>query len=77
MAWIEAIFNFNVQTFQKLSAKCLLIKCKQKLLVPKCDSFDKHVEKNEGIKVMDMKCVHVKNETTFVSINHPFVLAQV
>lgn len=36
------------------------IKCKQKLLVPKCDFFDKHVEKNEGIKVMDMKCVHVK-----------------
>lgn len=53
------------------------IKCKQKLMVPKCDSFDKHVEKNEGIKVMDIKCVHVKNETTFVSMNHPFVLVQV
>ncbi len=53
------------------------IKCKQKLLVSKCDSFDKHVEKNEGIKVMVMKCVHVKNETTFVSMNHPFVLVQV
>jgi hypothetical protein len=53
------------------------IKCKQKLIVPKSDYFDKHVEKNEGINVMDMKCVDVKNETTFVSMNHPFVLVQV
>jgi hypothetical protein len=28
----------------------------------------------EGVKVVDVKCAHAKNETKFVSMNHPFVL---
>jgi hypothetical protein len=41
------------------------IKHKEKLFVSKWDSLEKHVGKkmNElGQKVMDMKCVHAKNE---------------
>jgi hypothetical protein len=41
------------------------IKHKEKLVVSKWDSLEKHVRKkiNElGEKVTDMKCVHAKNE---------------
>ncbi len=43
-------------------------------------SLEKHVgnRKNEkGVKVVDVKCAHAKNETKFVSINHPFVFEQI
>jgi hypothetical protein len=28
----------------------------------------------EGVKVMDLKCAHAKNQATYVSMNHPYVL---
>jgi hypothetical protein len=32
-------------------------------------------KKNEkGVKVVDLKCAHAKNETKFVSMNHLLVL---
>ncbi len=30
----------------------------------------------EGIRVMDLKCAHAKNETAYVLMNHPFILQQ-
>jgi hypothetical protein len=53
-------------------------------LVPKWDSIDKRAKKRkneEGARVMDLKCVHAKNETTYMSLCQwtifPFVEYQV
>jgi hypothetical protein len=45
---------------------CTKIKREHKLLVPKWDSLNKHVRKRKnekGVRVMDFKCAHAKNET--------------
>jgi len=60
---------------------CNKTKHKEKLLVPKWDSLDKHVgeRKNEQrLKVMDPKwCAHAKNETVYVLMNRPSIFEQV
>ncbi len=55
-------------------------KVQVELLVPKWDFFINMLGKRkneEKVKVMDLKCVHAKNETTYVSMNHPYVLQHI
>jgi hypothetical protein len=50
------------------------------LLVPKWDLFINMLGKRKNekkVKVMDLKCVHAKNETAYVSMNHPYVLQHI
>jgi hypothetical protein len=53
------------------------IEKKENLLVPKWDSFEKHVGKiknEEAVKVVDVMCAHAKNEIKFVSMNRLSIL---
>jgi hypothetical protein len=60
---------------------CNKIEHKEKLLVPKWDSLDKHVgerKSEQRLKVMDPKwCAHAKNEIVYVLMNQPSIFQQV
>jgi len=56
---------------------CTKMKHKENLLITKWYSFDKHARKRkneQGMKVVDAKCVHIKNKLTDVSMNQLFIL---
>jgi hypothetical protein len=55
------------------------IERKEKLLIPKWDLLEKHVKKKnneEGVKVVNVKCTHARNEIKFVSMNCLSILEQ-
>ncbi len=56
------------------------IERKEKVLIPKWDLLEKHVRKRnneEGVKVVNVKCAHARNEIKFVSMNCLFILEQI
>jgi hypothetical protein len=75
-SWVKVVFDPTINLLVVKCKVCTKIKRKKKLLVPKWDSLEKHVGKRkneERVKVVDVKCAHAKNETKFVSINHPSI----
>ncbi len=80
LPWVETIFDANGNLLIVRCKVYIKIERKQKLLIPKWDSFEKHARKRkneEEVKVVDIKCAYAKNETKFVSMNCPSVLKQV
>ncbi len=56
------------------------IERKEKLLIPKWDLLEKHARKRnneEGVKVVNVKCAHARNEVKFVSMNCLSILEQI
>jgi hypothetical protein len=70
MPWAEPIFNeVGLLSIVKCHV-CTRIERKEKQLVVKKDSIDKHVGKKKGFDgkwIMDPKCMHVKNEICYYS----------
>jgi len=51
---------------------CMRIERKEKKLVAKWDFIEKHVGKRKGSYgkwIMDLKCVHVKNESSYAQLS--------
>ncbi len=72
MRWAKAIFNNDNILFVVRCIVCAKMECKEKLLVPKWDSLEKHVKKRRNEfrqKVIDMKCAHAENEVQYVVMN--------
>ncbi len=72
MRWAKAIFNNDNILFVVRCIVCTKMECKEKLLVPKWDSLEKHVRKRRNEfrqKVIDMKCAHAENEVQYVVMN--------
>ncbi len=56
---------------------CTKIEKKEKILVAKCDSIEKHVGKmkdSSGNWIMDLKCIHIKNEISYVKLSTATIL---
>jgi hypothetical protein len=80
MPWAKTIFD---ATGNLSIVRCKVytkIEIKDNILKPNWDSLEKQMGKRkneEGVKVMDVKCAHAKNERKFVSMNRPSILEQV
>jgi hypothetical protein len=72
MPWVEPIFNkARLVTYVKCQI-CFQIDKKDKVLVSKWDSIEKHVSKKKtpnGKWFMDPKCKHLKNEIVYVQLS--------
>jgi len=78
--WAETIFDATRNILGVKCKVCTKIEIKDNILNPKWDSLEKQMgkRKNEkGVKVVDVKCAHAKNETKFVSMNRPSIWEQV
>jgi hypothetical protein len=72
MLWVEPIFN-------EVGLKChvcIRIERKEKILVARLDFIDKHPYKKKGFDkwIMDPKCMHVKNEISYVQLFTTIIL---
>ncbi len=77
MPWVEPIFNeVGMVAFVKCCV-CSKIENKNKVLVAKWDSIEKHVRKRKtpnGKWFMDPKCGHAKNEFAYAELSTTIVL---
>jgi len=72
MPWVEPIFNKGRLVTSIKCHICYQIEKKDKVLVAKWDSIDKHVSKKkapDGKWFMDPKCKHLKNEIVYVQLS--------
>jgi len=72
MPWVKPIFN-------EVGLKChvcIIIERKEKILVVRLDFIDKHPNKKKGFDnwIMDPKCMHVKNEISYVQLFTTLIL---
>jgi hypothetical protein len=72
MPWVELIFN-------EVGLRCHVctrIERKQKKIVVKLDFIDKHPNKKKGSDkwIMDPKCMHIKNEISYVQLFTTIIL---
>jgi hypothetical protein len=68
MPWLEPIFNEVGLVFVVKSHVCTIVKRKEKKLIAKWDSINKHAGKKKGCDgkwIMDPKCMHVKHEISY------------
>ncbi len=79
MPWVEPIFNeIGLVIFVKCYV-CSKIENRDKVLVAKWDSIEKHVGKRKaygGKWFMDPKCGHAKDEIAYVQLSTIVVLQQ-
>ncbi len=79
MPWVKIIFNdVGILTIVKCIV-CSKMSKKEKLLVPKWYSLEKHVTKKktkDGQAVMDAKCTYAKYELQYATMKHPLVMKQ-
>jgi hypothetical protein len=71
MPWLEPIFNEVGLVFVVKCLVCTRIERKGKKMVVKWDFIDKHAGKKKGCDgnwIMDLKCMHVKNEISYVQL---------
>jgi hypothetical protein len=77
MPWAKPISNeVGVVSIMKCRVSTI-IKRKGKKLVAKWDSIEKHVGKRKGLDgkwIMDPKCMHVKNETSYAQLSTTTIL---
>ncbi len=69
MPWVEPIFNETGLVTSMKCCICYKIEKKDKVLVAKWDSINKHVGKRKAFNgkwFMDPKCGHAKNEIAYV-----------
>ncbi len=69
MRWEKPIFNEVIMVTSIKCCVCFLILEKNKILMVKWDSIDKHVGKRkvfDGMWFMDPKCGHVKHEIVYI-----------
>jgi hypothetical protein len=69
MPWAKPIFNEVIMVTSIKCHVCFKILKKDKVLVAKWESIDKHVGKGkalDGMWFMDPKCGHVKHEIVYV-----------
>jgi hypothetical protein len=69
MPWVEPIFyEIGVISIVRCHV-CTKIERKEKIMLAKWDSIEKHASKRKGSNgkwIMDPKCMHVKNEISHV-----------
>jgi len=71
MPWVEPIFNEVGLVSTMRCCVCTKIERKEKNWVVKWDFIIKHPSNNKGFDVkwiMDPKCMHVKNEISYVQL---------
>ncbi len=72
MPWAEPIFYEVGLVFTMKCCICSIIERKEKKLVVKWDFIEEHTNKKTGFDgkwTMDPKCMHVKNEISYVQLS--------
>ncbi len=76
MPWAEPIYNEVDLVSTMKYCVCTIIERKEKKLVIKWESIEKHASKNKGFNgkwIMDLKCMHVKNEISYAQFSTTIV----
>jgi hypothetical protein len=79
MSWAEPIYSEIGLIFAMRYCFCTIIERKEKKLVIKWESIEKHASKNKGCNgkwIMDPKCMHIKNEISYVQLSITTIFRQ-